>query len=500
MRMITAGLVLAAVLSGCPVVSGADGGALGSDGGASGGSGGTGGAAGGGTGVVTTDGGVAFAPELLTVEARVAGRTGKDLLLTVKGKDRNLDATQVWLRLMDSLGNLVAAIDTDRDGQADSAETSLPLEGKHWASETVTGTATLRGLFAHPANVLQVGVTLVDAAGLRSDESVVLVLAQAVRAMGEPCDPLFVADRCSAGLGCRGTPTVCSEGLAPQIGRLAFFHNATGGPTIIMEGTEPEDDLATIRFQFQNAQGAAISIDSDGDGVPDLASFDQDALELAVDGAFFLRMQSGDGLDQQVPKLVAIPTDSAGHTGLAKIVAPTAIPVRTSGQTCDVRGFDTCGPNLSCTPGIIGATNKCASATPLRTAQCSAATVLTPTVSGATATGVAEGGSLWDAPAGCSTNNPTGRPEGVVKLHVVERAARLTLSTVGPGTTFDTTMYVLPGCPNDTQDVLACSDDFPGAGGASQLELFDVAPGDYLVVVDSFAPIGGAFELTATVQ
>ena len=498
MRFVTAGLVLA-VLSGCPAATGGDGGLPGPDGGTGGGSSGTGGG-GGGTGLPAADGGVAFAPELVTVAAHVAGRTGKDLQLAVKGKDRNLDATTVSLRLMDSLGNLVAGIDTDRDGVADSAETALPLDGKHWVSETVTGTATLRGLFAHPANVQQVGVTLVDAAGLRSDESVVLVLTQAVRSMGEPCDPLYLADRCSAGLGCRGTPTVCSEGLAPQIARLAFFHNATGGPTILVEGTEPEDDLSVIRFQFQNAQGAAISIDSDGDGVPDLASFDQEALQLAVDGAFFLRMQSGDGLDQQVPRLVAIPTDSAGHTGLAKIAAPSAIPVRASGQTCDVRGFDTCGPNLSCTPGIPGAMNKCASASPLRTAQCSAATVLTPTVSGATATGIAEGGSLWDAPAGCSTNNPTGRPEGVVKLHVVDRITRLTLSTVGAGTTFDTTMYVLPGCPNDTQDVMACSDDFPGAGGASQLELFDVAPGDYLVVVDSFDPIGGAFELTATAQ
>jgi hypothetical protein len=440
---------------------------------------------------------MAYAPVLTSVEARVSGRTGRDLRLSVKGKDRNLDAMSVFVRVLDAMGNPVTALDSNRDGLADTSEGVLVLEGKHWVTEVVTASATIRGLFAYPTGVTQVAVVMVDSASLRSEEQIVPVIDQVVRARAEPCDATFVADRCEAGLGCRGTPAVCSEGQAPQIGRLAFYRNATGGPTILVEGTEPEDDLSTIRFQFQNAQKQAISIDSDGDGLPDLASFDQNALDLAVDGSFFLRMVSGDGLDNQVPKLVAIPSDAAGHVGTAKIVAPMTIPVRGAGQACDARGFDACGPSLSCSPGTIGATNRCATASPLRTAQCSAAPVLTP---GTSVTGIAEGGSLWDAPAGCSTNDPTGRPEGVVKLRLADRAARLTLSTISPGTNFDTTLYVMPGCPNNTQDVMGCSDDFPGAGSASQLVLVDVPPGDYLVVVDSFDPNGGAFQLTATVE
>lgn len=487
MRFVMAGLFFGAVLAGCPVIPGGE-----SDGGV----GGTEGDAGS-SGVVTVDGGTAYPPQLTTADARASGRTGRDLRIAVKGKDRNLDAVAVFVRLLNASGGQVLAIDTNHDGLAEASEASVLIDNKKWVTEVVTGSVTIRSVFARSADVMQVGVSLVDASGLQSDEQVVAVTDQVVRALGEGCDSTFVQDRCEPGLGCRGTPSACAEGLAPQIGRLAFYRNATGGPTILVEGTEPEDDLATIRFQFQNASGAAISIDSDGDGTPDLSSFDQDALELAVDGAFFLRMQSGEGLDQQVPKLVAIPQDGAGHAGTPKIVAPMAIPVRNAGQACDIRGFDTCAVNLTCSPGIVGAMNKCAAASPLRTAQCTAAPIL---LAGGTVRGFAEGGSLWDAPSGCSTNDPKGRPEAIVKLRLTDRATKVTLSTAGAGTSFDTTLYVMPGCPNDSRDALGCSDDFPGASGASQLVIEDLPAGDYLVVVDSFDLAGGAFQLTAVVE
>ena len=491
MKRNAAVMVFGLVLGGCTAMPGGP-------------DGGMGGGAGGGSTVTdkkTPDGGVVFKPELIEATAQVAGRTGRDLRISIKGKDRNVDAVAVWVRLLDAQGMPLAALDTNRDGQGDSSEGSLTLEGKKWVGEVVTGGATVRGVFATGMGPAQVGVALVDASSERSDEQVLMVGEQTVRARGETCDPLFLASRCGAGLGCRGMPAVCDEGLAPQIGRMAFYRTASGGPLILIEGTEPEDDLSNIRFEFQNAQGQAISIDSDGDGMPDLSSFDQEALGLAVDGAFFLRMQSGEGLDQQVPKLVAIPRDGAGHTGMPKIVSPTAIPVRSTGQTCDAKGFDVCGPNLTCSPGIIGATNnKCTSASTMRTSQCGGATVLTATASGAKATGIAEGGSLWDAPAGCSTADPTSRPEGVVKVRLAERANKLTLSTIGAGTNFDTTLYVLPSCAADAKDAMACSDDVPGAAGASRIVLTDLPAGDYLVIVDSFDLMGGAFELTATVE
>jgi hypothetical protein len=500
MKLIRVLVPMLLVLTACPpMTTGADGG-QGGGGTGSGGGGGRTGTGGGGGSTVTADGGAGVAPEWVTLEANVVGRTGRDLRLSVKGKDRNLDAVSVSVRLLDSSGGPLVGFDLNRDGAPDADQATLLLESKKWVTETITAFAFAHGLFANGFVVPQVGVTLTDATGLQSEEQVVAVTPQVVQSLGSPCDSTYVTDRCEPGFGCRGTPAKCSEGLAPQISKLAFY-KGSNGPTILLEGTEPEDDLSLIRFTFQNASGQPVSIDSDGDGQADLASFEQDAAQLAVDGAFFLRLQSGAGLDEQVPKLVATPVDLAGHVGTAKIVAPTVIPVRTAGQSCDPRGFDVCGANLTCSPGVVGGTNnKCASAAPMRTQQCNAAPVLVPTAGGAMITGFAEGGSLWDAPGGCSSADPKGRPEGVVKVRLTDRAAKLTLSTVGSGTNFDTTLYVMPGCPADSVDALACIDDTPGAGSASTLELLDVPAGDYLVVIDSFDIMGGAFELHATVE
>jgi hypothetical protein len=71
---------------------------------------------------------------------------------------------------------------------------------------------------------------------------------------------------------------------------------------------------------------------------------------------------------------------------------------------------------------------------------------------------------------------------------------------VSAGTTFDTALYVLPGCEDSSVDALACNDDVPGANAASELVLTDVPPGDYIVVVDSFGVEGGTFQLSATVE
>jgi hypothetical protein len=269
-----------------------------------------------------------------------------------------------------------------------------------------------------------------------------------------------------------------------------------------MEGTEPEDDLAIIRFTFKNAAGTAISIDSNGDGTPDLLTFDYDATNESVNGAFFISMQGGVGLDTQVPTLVATPIDAAGHTGPAKTVNPTALPTRAAGQSCDARGFDTCLPDLICTPRLLSSTmNKCVAAATVRTAECTAAPVLNATTTGAKYSGVTKGTSLWDAPAGCSSADPKGRPDAIVKVHLATRTNKLTLTTVSASTNFDTALYVLQGCPTSTAGALGCNDDTPnGSTAASTLELADMPAGDYLVVIDSFNEVGGAFELTATVE
>jgi hypothetical protein len=112
--------------------------------------------------------------------------------------------------------------------------------------------------------------------------------------------------------------------------------------------------------------------------------------------------------------------------------------------------------------------------------------------------------SLWDAPGGCASYNPVARPEGVARLVLGTTAPTLTVSTFNPGTDFDTTLYLLRGCPATSAANLACRDDVTvnnvTISVASRLVLTNVASGTYMVVVDSLKPGGGNYELTATVE
>jgi hypothetical protein len=75
----------------------------------------------------------------------------------------------------------------------------------------------------------------------------------------------------------------------------------------------------------------------------------------------------------------------------------------------------------------------------------------------------------------------------------------LTLSLDNPGTDFDPTMYLMQGCPQTSASSLACDDDGP-IGVSSVIVLNDVPAGTYTVVVDSFKPHGGNYQLTADVE
>jgi hypothetical protein len=130
---------------------------------------------------------------------------------------------------------------------------------------------------------------------------------------------------------------------------------------------------------------------------------------------------------------------------------------------------------------------------------CTAAPVLDPVAGPMTVSGETVAGSLWDAPVGCVSADPKGRPDGAVRLHLAAPVASLTLTTQLPGTDFDTNIYVLTGCAADSSAALGCNDDIPGTS-ASTLVLTNVPSGDYTVVVDSFGAGGGHFTLGVTVE
>ena len=268
------------------------------------------------------------------------------------------------------------------------------------------------------------------------------------------------------------------------------------GPVVYLGGTDVDRDLAGVRLEFLDANGAPVLLlDGNGDGVADLSeAFVPTAGVEATDGGYFVAVDVAQVADLS-PRMAATVTDYAGLSSARLVLQRAFPPVRGEGEGCSTRGFDTCESGTRCwgTP----ASAQCLGISTLQGQVCTAA----PALSGA---GTTQGDtlpvSLWDPPTSCATGDPRGAVEGVVRLTLAAPAATLTLSTDHPGTTFDTVLTLLPSCGAGLP--LGCNDDVNTALGQrrSTLVLQNVPAGDYLVVVDGFDAAGGHFVLSVGVQ
>jgi hypothetical protein len=175
--------------------------------------------------------------------------------------------------------------------------------------------------------------------------------------------------------------------------------------------------------------------------------------------------------------------------------------VKSAGASCDLRGFNVCAQASVCQRAATSpnpTTGSCQAVSTVRRSRCTAAPVLGPATGRWTAVGSTVSPSVFDAPAGCTNNDPKGRPEGVALLRLTAPAATVVLSTEHPGTSFDTVLYVFKGC-GDQGAALDCNDEGLVAP-ASTLTLTNLAAGDYLVVVDSWDPSGGSYELSVELK
>lgn len=484
-----------------PACGGGDGGgsdAPGADGEGGGGdaTGGDGATGGGGEDAPTSPG--SNVPELTALEARVAGATGSDLHLKVVGADADGDAAALDVTLLDAAGAEVLAFHTDLDGGPDSGRTTAPFDPSVKGQKSFIGTARLAGVAALHPEVAKVSVAVRDEAGNLSDTSTADVAPQPVKSLGEGCDPAFVLDRCDGGLGCRGTPPTCQEGLPPEIEKLGYVR-AGAAAKILIAGSEPEDDLGIIHLEFLDAAGKPILVDLDNDEVPESDGFDVDGAGQSSGGSFFVSLEPAETFDEQVPQIAATPSDLHGHTG-ERVTAKLGDPKpKSKGQTCDPRGFDACATDTVCWPGTAGKISTCTAVEGLREAACQSAPLLDPAAGASEASGSTGTVSLWDAPPGCTSGDVTGRPEGVVRLHLESAAAKLTVTTALPGTNFDTVVYVLATCDEGGAGALGCADEFEGRA-AGAVEMTFVPAGDYVVVVDSWSPDGGSFHVSAAVE
>ena len=280
----------------------------------------------------------------------------------------------------------------------------------------------------------------------------------------------------------RGTASSAPAGIT----KLAFVESPSG-PRVLVAGTDPDERLESVWLDLLDEAGAPAAIDPEGDGVTEPSQ-----LELLigpadrVDSGFFLEVQGSAGLERFVRSVEATAQDRLGARGQPWSATLGPLAVRGAGEPCDARGFDLCAEGLACAAG------RCEELVTARARRCASAPVVAV---GSKERGVTAGESLWDPPNGCASEARRGRPEGVVRLHIGAHTPSLTLATLADGTSFDSVIAVLADC-GPASMAIACNDDDPPP--VSRVTLTDVAPGDYIVIIDSLDRSGGSYELAVT--
>ncbi len=440
-------------------------------------------------------------PTLSVARLRQIGRFGEDALIELTGNDPEGDITSALVSFSDAAGNPISLFDLDGNGTSESASSVFPLDKVIEGTGTGATTVTFKDLLRTHGGIGKVRVAFIDATTARSNDLDATLEKQSVVKTGDACDLKFIESRCESGLGCRGpTPGVCKTGEAPTITKLMYLRDPDGA-RIQAEGSDADDDVALIRLEFLDEKDQPVSIDLDGDGTPESASFDADAHDVSGGGKYFYRFESSLNFSEMVDKIAMTVIDRGGLKSPRMAASLTDPPQRNIGQVCDPRGFDVCRSS-ACLPGIVGAANnRCVAISPARTSACAQAKALEPAKGVITIRGEISFPSLYDAPAGCASNDPLRQAERMVKLVLTAPTARVLLSTNNNFTNFDTVLYVVSTC--DTTPILAwCSDDRRGMERPSlaQLELTNLAAGTYFIVVDSFNAETGRFQLDLTVQ
>ncbi len=461
----------------------------------------------GGDGAMRTDGRVADAgipsvtPVLDSAQLRETGRFGYDVRIDVVGSDSDGDTVAVRLELTDDQGMTIAI------GGKSPADVSLNAALPAQAHSS--GYAVIPKLF-HDHNTLKhAKVSLVDSVGNISNTVEVDLQTQPVIAADGVCDTTYVMNRCDINYGCKGTlPATCMVGQAPTITRAGYYSDELG-PRVLIEGSDPDDDANGYKIEFFDAAGQPFSYDDDNDPMtPSVSSFSQQVDVSATGGTFFFRFDPTSFFVDMVPKVRLTVTDLGGNssTPVDKQLndGSSGAPQVNMGAQCDSRGFNRCPMNDVCALANKTATNTtCITVTAARSNACANALVLDPFKGITSVMGNIKGPSLWDSPDGCSTANPTGQPEAVVKLILSQPASKVVLSSDHPFTAFDTTLYAIAGCTG-MPTAAWCADDQPAPAVNTTLAVLELdnlpARTDYFVIVDSFTSGSGTtFQLDVTV-
>lgn len=438
------------------------------------------------------------APVLQEAEARMSGRYGLDLWISLRGSDADADATALWMRYLDDQNEPVPYLDSDDDGILDVADAVMPFDEPIHGLPEFSASFTDSGFFVAPGAIAKIEIALEDAAGHRSNTQTLNFIEQPVLGFGDTCDPTHRRDRCESGFGCRGEPATCLEGLPPTITRFAYLSNHDER-RILVEGNEPDDDMYAVHLEFFDENDEAAYIDLDGDGTTDTATFD--AFPVVNEfGSYFVELYPITTSVSQVVRIAATPVDAFGNEGERVVTELDEILERDWNQGCDPRGFDVCTSMATCVPGVVGASNKCGAPNQARQGQCEDAVTLYAPDGNLEHYGYSNGTSLWEPSSDCVNESGFDAPEEVVILELSRGLPSLTLSTDFPNTDFDTVLYVMEGicpAPGANARYLGCVDD-SAEGLRSTLSLSNVPAGQYLVIVDAYGSRGGNYRLSVT--
>lgn len=482
----------------------------GGDGGSLAGAGGSAGDAGpddGGGGDAPSDGGdagpIQSAPTLTSAIVQVVGRYGSDVRFEIQGSDSDVDAVALAVTFKDQNGRPEPVFDNDFDGFPESASGRVVFDTKV-SSKSFNAVATLVGGARDWLTTATVSV--LDSQNASSATLDVAVDQQEVRHLDESCDPTNRSDRCDPGISCSTSTKKCKAGVAPTLDKVAYLRDV-GGPVLLATGKDPDDDVEALQLRFYKPVSggeAPVVVDLDNDGSPDSDRFEIALDRVGVLGDYFVRNQSAEGFELEVPRIKVTSVDSAGQAS-REVTANLANRVLAGRNgACDARGFSNgCTAAFVCMPGLPVRTGTCQPLADTRSAQCTAAPRLGTPANQWRTVGRVDGASLWDPPPGCVPGDASGRPESVATLKLATPARKLVISTANAETNFDTAVYLIPGaCPDATAQALGCNDDAAGRvhGFASKLELSNVPAGDYLVVVESIPTTGGSFGLSIVVE
>ncbi|MEO6600996.1 MAG: hypothetical protein ABIQ16_14040 [Polyangiaceae bacterium] len=416
---------------------------------------------------------------LTSVDAHVVGRDGNAVRFTVNGTRPASGVYSIAVTFEDAQGMPVEEFDGDFDGTIESSDGRIVFDAPV-SEDTFTATATLTGI-KDVAKLVTAKVQLVDGSDTLTDPVEATIGAQKVRVLGDTCDPNLELDRCDAGQSCPAMTMKCIAGAPPALIEAKYFHATipNAGPTLLLRGTDPDDDMGTFHVEFLDNNNKPVTVDPDNP----TTTYDSPAARLSLGGSYVAVVLPGLTLETSVPKVRVTPLDSLGHSG-SPLTANINNMVRAGdGATCDPRGFSGCVATSVCASGTSPISGKCTKGTSARATACAAAPKLNPDAGITSLAGRLTGGSLWEPPAGCTGPENTGRPDAAIALHLGSKAKTLTITTMRPETHTDTVLSLVAGCA-DVADVKWCHDD-SDSGFASTLTLSDVPAGEYTIIVEA---------------